>query len=433
MPLGKIAHLTNGWRSATLHLVTEPLDPSSAVLLAAGDALELAPLAPVRLPAVTDLLIPGDSPVRVRVYTPDVLAPRGALVWLHPGGFVGGELDDIDGVCRALAADGRCTVVSVDYRLAPAHPFPAAVQDTLAVLAWLKAHSATLGVDAARIAAGGQSAGATIVAGALLALRDRGEPLPCLQVLAYPVLDPGLDAPSYAENDGKLFTVAELTDDWHSYLGGSPPSPYAAPLLAPTLAGLPSTLLLGAGHDPARDDTRRYAARLSDAGVPAELIEYGGALHAFLSFPAVLPVALHALGLIAARLRDALGIREPRLHHVGLTYPPGREALVRHFYGELLGLTEKPLPAVFSARGFVWFAAGPGESELHLIADRSQADHSPRHACLITDRLDELTGRLRDAGYEVERHNGIVGRPQTFLRDPFGNMLELSRLLADYA
>src|SRR5690242_12017645 len=178
-----------GGRTPLCATMPELIDPHSAALLDAGDALELAPLAPVPLPAVADLLMPGEPPVGVRVYTPDVIAPRGALVWLHPGGFVAGEIEDIDGVCRTMAAEGRCTVISVDYRLAPAHPFPAAVEDTLTVLAWLREHAGTLGVDAERIAVGGQSAGATIAAGALLRMRDAGSRLPVLQVLAYPVLD----------------------------------------------------------------------------------------------------------------------------------------------------------------------------------------------------------------------------------------------------
>jgi acetyl esterase len=425
--------LLYGAEPFTLTRMSQPLDAHSAALLAAGNAPELAPLAPKPLPAVADLLIPAAPPVRVRVYTPDVAAPRPALVWLHPGGFVAGELDDIDGVCRALAADGRCTVVSVDYRLAPAHPFPAAMEDTLAVLAWLRAHGATLGVDPARLAVGGQSAGAAIVAGALLRARDEGDPLPRLQVLAYPVLDPALDAPSYRENDGKLFTVDDLAQDWRDYLGATSPTPYAAALLASDLSGLPRTMLLGAGHDPARDDTRRYAQRLAAAHVPVEHVEYGGTIHAFLSFPAALPVAREALGLVTARLRDQLASSEPRLHHVGLPYPNGREADVRRFYGELLGLTEKPVPAVFADGGFIWFAAGPDETELHLIADPTPPQTGPRHACLAVNDLDLICNRLSDAGQEVERVDAIVNRPQAFLHDPFGNLLELTRLDGTYA
>ena len=409
------------------------LDPHSAAILDAGGAFELAPLPPIPLPAVADLLIPAEPPVRVRVYTPDVAAPRPGLVWLHPGGFVAGEIDDIDGVCRALAAGGRCAVISVDYRLAPAHPFPAAMEDTLAVLSWLRDHGATLGIDPGRLAAGGQSAGAAIVAGALLRARDAGDPLPRLQLLAYPVLDPTLSAPSWVENDGKLFTAADTADEWRQYLGEAPATPYAAALLARDLSGLPPALLLGAGHDPARDDTRRYAERLADAGVPAEHVEFPGTIHAFLSFPAALPVAREALELMTARLRDRLAGTDVRLHHVGLTYPPGREHDVRAFYRDVLGLTEKPVPAAFADGGFVWFSAGPGEAELHLIADATPRDTGSGHACLAVDGLDELCDRVRSAGYEVDRVNAIEHRPQAFFDDPFGNLLELTALQGPYA
>jgi acetyl esterase len=384
-------------------------------------------LAPRDLLDVAELVVPGEPPVPIRVFVPRVSAPRPVLIWLHPGGFVAGEVDDVDGVCRILSADGRCTVISIEYRLAPEHPFPAAIDDVTAVIEWIVAHAGTLGVDAERLAIGGQSAGATIAASATLRLRDKGGPRPCFQVLAYPVLDPALDTPSYAENDHHfLFTTERLAWCWRHYLGGTSASSLAAPLIAPRLDGLPPALILAAGFDPSRDDSRLYHQRLIDEGIASELVEYPGTIHAFLSFAAELDVAWQALDLITARLRDRLGSPAARLHHVALPYAPGAQDQVRRFYQALLGLEELPVPEAFADRSFVWFAAGAGE--LHLIPEPSPAqdDRSDRHACLSLGRFDEILERLEAAEYEIERYDLLPDRTQAFVHDPFGNLIELT-------
>src|SRR5215213_2602677 len=132
----------------------------------------MAELVPRQLLDVADFFVPGEPAVPVRAFLPHTAAPRPVVVWLHPGGFVSGEIDDVDGVCRELAARGRCAVVSVDYRLAPEHPFPAAVDDVTGVVRWIGAHAATLGLDPGRMAIGGQSSGAAIAASTTLRLRD---------------------------------------------------------------------------------------------------------------------------------------------------------------------------------------------------------------------------------------------------------------------
>lgn len=387
-------------------------------------------LPPRELLDVADLLVPGAPPVPIRIFTPETLAPRPVLVWLHPGGFVAGSVDDIDGVCRTLAADGRCTVVSVEYRLAPECPFPAALDDVDAALAWVVRHEDLLGIDSGRMAVGGQSAGATLAAAIALRLREERRHSPKLQVLAYPVLDPGLAASSYEENDGRLFTRADLRWYWDCYLGGQRAeiSPLAAPLYAEDLEGLPEALILAAGHDPARDDSRHYARRLRSAGVPCELAEYPGTIHAFLSFAGILAVAREALALIAARLRENLAASTPRLQHVGLPYPPDRQPEVRPFYGTLLELEEKHVPAALADRPFIWFEAGPGEAELHLLPEAEPTAVSQRHACLETDRLDAIVERLERAGHQVDRYDAIANRRQAFVHDPFGNLLELTEI-----
>jgi acetyl esterase len=400
----------------SLENMRAPLEPHMVQELAPRDLLDVA-----------DLMVPGPAPVPIRVFVPHVPGPRPVLIWLHPGGFVAGEVNDVDGICRILAADGRCTVVTIDYRLAPEHPFPAAIDDVTAVVEWIVAHAETLGVDSERFAIGGQSAGATIAASATLRLRDEDGPRPAFQVLAYPVLDPALDKPSYVENDHRfLFTTEETAWCWKHYLSGTLASPLAAPLTAPRLDGVPPALILAAGFDPSRDDSRLYHRRLIDQGIASELVEYPHTIHAFLSFAAELDVAWEALHLISARLRERLGSSRARLHHVAVPYAPGAQDQVRRFYGALLGLTELPVPEAFADRSFVWFAAGTGE--LHLIPEPWSAwdDRSDRHACLSVDRFDEILERLEADEYPIDRYDLLTDRAQAFVHDPFGNLVELT-------
>lgn len=389
-------------------------------------------LPPRPLAAVTDLLVPADPPIPVRIYVPDPPGRRPALIWLHPGGFVAGQLDDIDGLCCALADESGCVVVSIAYRLAPEHPFPAALDDVTAAVRWLGEHGATLGVDPDRLAIGGQSAGATLAASCAWQLRDDdASPRLVLQVLAYPVLDPRLDAPSYTENaEGFHFTPGGLGWSWQQYLGSrsaDPPSA-ATPLYAESVRGVAPTLLLAAGRDPARDDSRRYRDKLLADDVEVELVEYPRTIHAFLSFAGVLDVAREALALIAATLRERLGSARPWLQHVTVPYATRREQATRAFYAEALGLSPKPVPEAFAGRGFIWFVAGDAGQELHLIPEEPTDDRSERHMCLAVARLEETVGCLRRLGHDVELHELIPDRPQAFVRDPSDNLLELTRL-----
>ncbi|GIF46832.1 acetyl esterase [Asanoa ferruginea] len=227
-----------------------------------------------------DLHLPlGGGPTLVRVYQAAV-GPRPLLLWLHGGGFVGGSVADLDHVCSGLALRSGRTVVSLEYRLAPEHPFPAALDDTYDALGWLVAHGQVFGGDG-RVAAGGQSAGGALVAGATLRARDAGSPLPDRQVLCYPVLDVPAE-PSWADRQ---------------YLTGPAPD-YAAPVRAASLAGLPPTLLVAAGRDPLREQAAAYAARLDDA----TYVEYADTPHAFLNFCGALSAGDHAIDLIAAYL-----------------------------------------------------------------------------------------------------------------------------------
>lgn len=264
---------------------------------------------PVGVSAVADMVLPlATGPTHVRVYRDGEPRPLPLLLWLHGGGWVGGSLDDIDAACRALAAAAPVVVVSLDYRLAPEHPHPAALDDTYAALEWLSRYGGVLGGDA-RVAAGGQSAGANVVAAACLLARDRGGPEVLRQVLCYPSLDSDVDdtdSESYRLFDGVLHSRAGLDWSLAQYLGGAPVSELVAPLRASSLSGLPPALILAAGRDMLRDDARRYHARLDAEGTPSTLIEYPEAIHAFLNFPGLLSVARTAVNDVAGYLRDAV-------------------------------------------------------------------------------------------------------------------------------
>jgi len=257
-----------------------------------------------------DLYLPlRGGPALVRLYRPlPAGGPAPVLLWLHGGGFIGGSVSDIDPVCSRLARFAGVTVVSLDYRLAPEHPYPAALHDTYDALCWLAEHGPLIGGDG-RLAAGGQSAGAALVAGACLLARDEGHPALkaalTRQVLCYPCLDFGQETESAREFDGVFLSVRPGTWAETQYLAGQPVTPYAAPLRASTLAGLSPALVIGAGRDPLRDDARAYAERLEADGVVVTHVEYAGTMHAFLNFCGVLSAGRHAIGLIAADLARA--------------------------------------------------------------------------------------------------------------------------------
>ncbi len=255
--------------------------------------------------ASADLYLPArGGPVLARLYARTGARDlRPVLLWLHGGGFVGGSVNDIEHVCTRLAHLADLIVVSLEYRLAPEHPFPAALHDTYDAMAWLAAHGHLIGGDG-RLAAGGQSAGAALVAGACLKARDEGGPALARQVLCYPVLDFGQDTESVRLYDGVFLSIKAGNWPETQYLAGQEATPYAAPLRAFTLAGLPPALLIGAGRDPLRDDARSYATRLAKDGVPVQHVEYAQTMHGFMNFCGVLSAGDHAIELIAADLRQ---------------------------------------------------------------------------------------------------------------------------------
>jgi acetyl esterase len=253
--------------------------------------------------------IPGPAGrIPIRVYTPEGKAPFPVLVFIHGGGWVLCGLDSHDPPCRALANAVPCVVVSVDYRLAPEHRFPAAADDAYAATRWVAEHAAELGGDASRIAVGGDSAGGNLAAVVALMARDRGGPRLVHQVLVYPATDAGLDTASCHENaDGYFLTRDMMVWFWNHYLCSSADveNPYASPLRARDLRGLPPGLVITAEYDPLRDEGEAYAARLREAGVPVRMTRYAGIIHGFFGMLAVFPQARTAIGEAAAALRAA--------------------------------------------------------------------------------------------------------------------------------
>ncbi|GAA3438917.1 alpha/beta hydrolase [Kutzneria kofuensis] len=233
---------------------------------------------------VEEMLIPGPvgaPDVRVRVYTPtSVPAPRAAYVSIHGGGFAIGDLDQDASVSFEIADKVGAVVVSVDYRLAPEHPYPAGLEDCYAALEWTAAKASELGVDTARIGIGGDSAGGGIAAGLALLARDRGGPAIKFQYLGIPELDDRLETPSMtAFVDTPLWNRPNAILSWKYYLGDRPADHYAAPARAEDLTGLPPAYVSVCEFDPLRDEGLTYAYRLIQAGVATELHHYPGTFH----------------------------------------------------------------------------------------------------------------------------------------------------------
>jgi acetyl esterase len=263
---------------------------------------------PVAVGAVTDVDVDAGVPLRARHYAPaERGGPHGLLVYFHGGGFTYGDLDTHDGVCRMLCRHAGAHVLAVDYRLAPEHRFPAAVEDARSSLCWAFEHAADLGADARRIGVCGDSAGANLAAVvAQLAARDGG-PAPALQVLVYPATDCTRRRRS-RELFGEGFLLTNDQMDWFeaNYLGESrsgASDPRASPLLAEDLSGLAPALVVTAAFDPLRDDGEEYAAALRAAGTPATLRRFPGLMHAFLSAAGISRSCREALIEVAGATR----------------------------------------------------------------------------------------------------------------------------------
>ncbi len=271
--------------------------------------------APEEVTSIEDRLLRGPAgalPIRIYVPVGAAQGPFPVLVYFHSGGWVFGSIEAHDPVCRALANHARCLVVSVGYRLAPEHPFPAAPEDCYTATAWVAEHAHEINADSARIAVGGDSAGGNLAAVVALMARDRQGPALCYQVMIYGETDyyePG--TASYATyREGYGLTREEMIWFWDQYLARPEDRlhPYAAPLRAPDLSGLPPTLMITAEYDPVRDEAEHYAQRLQQAGVPVQLSRYPGMIHGFFRMFALFEQSHQALAEVSDALRAAFAV-----------------------------------------------------------------------------------------------------------------------------
>ncbi len=278
---------------------------------------------PEAVASVENVTIDGPGgDLRLRVYRPTGTGdgPLPVLVWFPGGGWVLHSLETADTTARRLANRSGALVVSVQYRAAPEHRFPAAVEDAWAGLEWVYEHAAEFGGDPVRLAVGGDSAGGNLAAVCAVRARDRGTPAIALQVLVYPVTDCTLTHPSMDENaEGLLLTKATMEWFVDHYLGpaGDPKSPLASPLYTDDLAGVARAYIITAEYDPLRDEGEAYADRLIEAGVPVELVRYEGMTHQFFILGGITPVALAAADKAAGALRAAFAEVEVGLEQVG--------------------------------------------------------------------------------------------------------------------
>jgi acetyl esterase len=253
----------------------------------------------------------ADGPIPLRLYTPVAAGGTSlpAIVYFHGGGFVVGDLDSHDALCRTLANESGCLLLSVDYRLAPEHKFPAGVEDCLAALSWVEDNASRLGIDPNRIAVAGDSAGGNLAAVVCLLAEEQGRPHVAFQLLLYPVTSLRHDAPSVqAFGDGYMLNLPTL--EWFAthYLpaGAERSDKRLSPLAAASHRGLPPAYIVTAGFDPVRDEGRAYAEALKAAGVAVQHVDYPTMIHGFCNMQAVVPIAGEALAAAAAALRTAL-------------------------------------------------------------------------------------------------------------------------------
>lgn len=260
---------------------------------------------------VETIAMPGPGgDLALRVYTPVAAGGEAlpALVFFHGGGFVTGDFESHEATCRFLAGEGGCRVIAVDYRLAPEHKFPAAVDDAFAATRWIERNAVALGVDPNRIAVGGDSAGGNLAAVVCLLAKAQGGPKLACQLLLFPVTQFGSAFASmnaYATG----YLLEKPTIDW-CYASYAPPGTALSdfrlsPLLADNHAGLPPAYVMLAGHDPLHDEGLAYAGKLDAAGVNVTLVDHQGLVHGFILFQTVLPQAREALADAAKSLREA--------------------------------------------------------------------------------------------------------------------------------
>jgi acetyl esterase len=274
------------------------------------------PPEPVAVAAVADILIPASpQPIPARIYHPPGEGPHPAVVYFHGGGFVALGLDSHDSICRRLCAGSGCLVISVDYRLAPEHRFPAATDDALAATRWVAANAAVLGSDTERLFMAGDSAGACLAAVTAMVLRDLGGLSLAGQLLFYPVTDHPSGSPTSYQSYATGVGLTDLTMRWFwdQYLAtpAQAAEPAASPLRMLSCAGLPPAFVMVAEYDVLREEGEAFAQRLAQAAVPMHLRCSAGMNHGFLKHAGALPEAAAELDAACVWLRRVSGIGEP--------------------------------------------------------------------------------------------------------------------------
>lgn len=304
MPLDPVAkrllELAAAAGGTPMHLQT----PAEARAIMLAQTASLGPPEPVA--AIEDRIIATAAhDLPVRIYRPERCGALPSLVYFHGGGWVIGSIATHDGLCRSIANAAGCAVVSVDYRLAPEHPFPAATEDAYAAVEWVVANAAALGIDGGLVSVGGDSAGGNLAAVAALMARDRGGPRLASQLLLYPITDYDLNTSSYLDYAaGHLLTRDAMAWFFKHYVpeGVSADDAYLSPLRAASHHGLPPALVITAECDPLCDEGNAYARRLEAAGVPVQSRCYPGMIHGFIRRHKLLPAGREALKEVAGML-----------------------------------------------------------------------------------------------------------------------------------
>ncbi len=245
--------------------------------------------------------------IPVRVYKMSEAPEQPAVVFFHGGGWVIGDLETHDGVCRQLANAADCTVIAVDYRLAPENPYPASIDDCYSATQWVAANAADLGINADRMAVAGDSAGGNLAACVSLKARDNAGPAICYQLLIYPVTDATMSAVSYEENkEGYMLTRDSMEWFWAAYTAGDhQDDPYASPLAATDLTKLPPACVITAEFDPLRDEGEQYASALSASSVAVDVQRFDGMIHGFFGMTDILEGARQAMKLASSKLKTS--------------------------------------------------------------------------------------------------------------------------------
>lgn len=300
-----------------------PLDPTVEAMLqqmadAGGPAMTEMSLSEARemyrtmlaampKPEITAVEERTAGKIPVRIYKVSDQGDQPVVVYFHGGGWVIGDLETHDSTCRQLAIAANCTVIAVDYRLAPEHPFPAAIDDCFAATQWVADHASSIGVDASKLAVAGDSSGGNLAACVCLRAREESAPAIGFQLLIYPVTDARMESDSYEENkDGYLLTRESMEWFWNHYTGGKQVSnPHASPSAASDLSKLPAACVITAEYDPLRDEGEAYGAALDAAGVSTKTVRFDGMIHGFFGMTDLLEGSRKAMDLAAAQLDKA--------------------------------------------------------------------------------------------------------------------------------